>query len=191
MTEETKGVQPASRSLLEVQLSPISKMKDKIQNKVGEKVMQKIMKNVTGGGSSPTGRSFLEIGLGGLSNVREKLRAKFGKKRQSGADSDPQSRSMMEVGLGAVVREEMERSERTRIVRRNPKPTQQVHKTTNINIDIKGIFKKMKQASGDGGHSHHHETHIHQQQVVHHAPAHTGCMTCMHNHYAAYYGAYR
>jgi len=191
ISEDTKIDNPASRNLLEIHLSPIKDAKAKIQGKVEKKIEKKIVEHLTGAGdTSPKKRTLIEVGLSSPLNIREKLKSKFGKGKQSG---EPEARSMIEVGLGAVVHEQMESSQRTRIIRRNSKPVQQVHKTTNINIDIKGIFKKARQSSDDGGRSHHHETHIHQQQVVHHhtAPASTGCITCMQHHYGAYYGAYR
>jgi hypothetical protein len=104
----------------------------------------------------------------------------------------PSARSMIEVGLNGVRTEEIHKTESTRIVRRAAPRT--VQKTTNINIDVKGIFKKVKAMNegGGGSSSHHQTTHVHQQHV-HYQPvaAHSGCVTCMHRQYASYYGAYR
>ena len=187
VTEETKVGHPTPRNLLEYELAPLKKAKAKIQDKVEKKIEKKIMEHLTGSNdSSPKSRALIEVGLKSPFHIRQKLKDKFGKKPQAGV---PETRSMMEVGLGAVIHEELEKSERTRIVRRNPRTVQQVHKTTNINIDIKGIFKKARKSSDSDNQSHHHETYIHQQQVVHHhTPTNTGCLTC---HYNAYYGAYR
>lgn len=177
VTEDTVS-KPVKRSMMEGGLSSLQKAKSKIQ----EKVEKKLSDHISGSGS-PKGRSLIEVGLQSPFNLRSKIKAKNGGQEN---DSQPAGRSLMEVGLSGVVREQMQRTETTRIVRRDPTPAKQVHKTTNININIKGILKKVKEARGDSGNSHHHETHIHQQQFVHHpAPVFhhaPPCIPCMHMH---------
>jgi hypothetical protein len=163
-------------------LSSLQRAKAKIQ----EKVEKKLLDHISGSGP-PKARSLIEVGLRSPLNIRSKIAGKYSGNRKQENDSSPAGRSLMEVGLGAVVREHMQKTETTRIIRRDPKPAKQVHKTTNININIKGILKKVREASGDSGNSHHHETHIHQQQFFHHHPAPVyhhapPCIPCMHMH---------
>ena len=144
---------------------------------------------------SPDPKSLIE--MNGAKSLYQKLEASLHKRGSSeviqGKGSDipkPTNRNLIELNGSSTTTSSTERVEETVRRIRRPPTSKTTTKTTNININVKGILSKAKEAASvinahrSSVENHHHHHHVVAQQATH------TCYTCM-QHQHAHYGYYR